>query len=170
MNGIVSSENNLSTTDRQTVFDYFLQSIGQHSGLPALTISKPTYTPTSKQIELVTLSDITGVNRLAKNQSITFGKNLTVIFGENGTGKTGYGRVLKSLGFSYDSNNKNLSNIFIPSQPKTAVIKFKANGVDDTLTWDGANRNSELENISVFNNNCVQLSLTDRQLNRKNFG
>jgi ABC-type Mn2+/Zn2+ transport system ATPase subunit len=132
--------------------------------LPALTIIKPTYIPTSKQIELATLSDITGVNRLAKNQTITFSKNLTVIFGENGTGKTGYGRILKSLGFSYDSNNKILSNIYTTTHPKTATIKFRANGVDDTFNWDGTNRNSELENISVFNSNCVQISLSDRQL------
>jgi hypothetical protein len=89
---------------------------------------------------------------------------LTVIFGENGTGKTGYGRILKTLGFSYDANNKILSNIFGASQPKSAIIKFKANGIDDSFNWDGTNKNSELENISVFNNNCVQISLSDRQL------
>ena len=161
---IVSTENELPLGERQSVFDYFLEPLRKNKTLPALTISKPTYTPTSKQIELETLSDITGVNRLAKNQMITFSKNLTVIFGENGTGKTGYGRILKSLGFSYDINNKVLSNIYATTQPKAAKITFKANGVDNTFNWDGANRNSELENISVFNNNCVQISLSDRQL------
>jgi len=141
-----------------------LQSIKLHSGLNPLTLKKPTYTPTSKQIELTSLSDITGVNRLAKNQTINFSKNLTVIFGENGTGKTGYGRILKTLGFSYDSNNKILSNIFGANQPKSATIKFTANGTVDTFNWNGSNKNSELENISVFNNNCVQISLSDRQL------
>lgn len=161
---IVSTESELSSTDRETVFNYFLQSIKLHTGLPALTIVKPTYTPTSKLIELETLSEITGVNRLAKNQTLTFSKNLTVIFGENGTGKTGYGRILKTLGFSYDINNKILSNIFGGTQAKAATIKFKANGVDETFNWDGTNKNSELENISVFNSNCVQISLSDRQL------
>ena len=130
---IVSTESELSLADRQSVFDYFLESLRKSKSLPPLTIIKPTYTPTSKQIELATLSDIKGVNRLAKNQTITFSKNLTVIFGENGTGKTGYGRILKSLGFSYDNNNKVLSNIYATTQPKTATIKFKANGVDDTF-------------------------------------
>ena len=150
---IVSTENELPLGERQSVFDYFLEPLRKNKTLPALTISKPTYTPTSKQIELETLSDITGVNRLAKNQMITFSKNLTVIFGENGTGKTGYGRILKSLGFSYDINNKVLSNIYATTQPKAAKITFKANGVNDTFNWDGTNRNSELENISVFNSN-----------------
>lgn len=161
---IVSTESELSLVDRQTVFDYFLDTLRKTKTLPPLTIVKPTYTPTGKQIELETLSEVTGVNRLAKNQTITFSKNLTVIFGENGTGKTGYGRILKSLGFSYDTNNKVLSNIYTATQPKAAKIKFKANGVDNTFDWDGTNTNSDLENISVFNNNCVQISLSDRQL------
>lgn len=161
---IVSTETELSSTDRQSVFDYFLEELRKTKTLPALTIVKPNYTPTGKQIELESLSEITGVNRLAKNQTITFSKNLTVIFGENGTGKTGYGRILKSLGFSYDINNKVLSNIYASAQPKGAKIKFKANGIDNTFDWNGTNRNSELQNISVFNNNCVQISLSDRQL------
>jgi predicted ATPase len=161
---IVGTENDLIPADRQIIFNYFLQSIKLHSGLPALTTSKPTYIPSNKKIELETLSDISGVNRLAKNQTITFSENLTVIFGENGTGKTGYGRILKSLGFSYDTNNNILSDIFEKIQSKSATIKFKSNSISQTFNWDGKNKNSELENISVFNNNCVQLSLSDRQL------
>lgn len=161
---IVVTESNLSPLDRQEVFNYFLQAINLHSGLPGLTTIKPTYTPTSKQIELESLSAITGVNRLAKNQTVTFTKNITVIYGENGTGKTGYSRILKTLGFSYDSNNKILADIFRAPEPKTATIKFKANTVDQTFTWNGTNTDPELENISVFNSNCVQISLSDRQL------
>ncbi len=161
---IVSTESNLPTVDRQTVFNYFLQSINLHSGLPTLTIIKPTYTPTGKQIVLEFLSGITGVNRLAKNQTVNFGKSITIIYGENATGKTGYSRILKTLGFSYDNYNNILSNIFGTREAKAATIKFKENGADQTFTWDGANKNSELENISVFNSNCVQISLSDRQL------
>src|SRR6188474_2240955 len=101
---IVTTESPLSTADRNEVFNYFLQSINLHTGLPALTTTKPTYTPTQKQIELDSLSAISGVNRLAKNQIVNFAKNITVIYGENGTGKTGYSRVLRTLGFSYDTD------------------------------------------------------------------
>ena len=161
---IVTTECCLSPPERQEIFNYFLQALELHSGLPALTTVKPTYSPTSKQIELEFLSGITGVNRLAKNQTINFAKNITIIYGENGTGKTGYSRILKTLGFSYDSNNKILSNIFGTTEAKTATIKFKANSIDQTFTWNGTNTDPELENISVFNSNCIQISLSDRQL------
>lgn len=161
---VVSTESNLSANDRQEIFNYFLQSINLHTGLPALTTSKPTYTPTSKQIILDSLSAITGVNRLAKNQTVNFVKNITVIYGENGTGKTGYSRILKTLGFSYDTYNNILPNIYGTTEPQTATITFKSNGATQTFTWDGSNSDPELENISVFNSNCVQFSLADRNL------
>jgi hypothetical protein len=161
---IVATENELSTIDRQTIFNYFLQSIGLFNGLPNITIAKPNYTPTNKEIELISLSDVNGVNRLAKNQTINFSPNLTVIYGENGTGKTGYGRILKTLGFSYDSYNNILSDISKTAEPQSAVIKFNSNSVSKTFNWDGSNTIQELENISVFNNNCVSISLNDRHL------
>ncbi len=162
---VVSTESYLLRTDREEVFKYFLQSIGLEKGLPAIAITKPSYSPTSKTIELSALSEVTGVNRLAKEQTITFAPNLTVIYGENGTGKTGYGRILKALGFSYDQNNTILSNIFGAAEPQSAKIEFNANGNPKTFAWVGKNRNDDLSNISVFNNNCVQISLDgSRQL------
>lgn len=161
---IVATESPLSTTEREVVFNYFLQSINLYSGLPTLTVAKPTYTPTARTIELDSLSAITGVNRLAKNQIVNFAKNLTVIYGENGTGKTGYSRILKTLGFSYDSNKTILPNIYAVAEPQSATINFKSNGTPKTFSWNGANNDSELENISVFNSSCVQFSISDRSL------
>jgi len=161
---VVATESALSITDRETVFNYFLQSINLYADLPALTVAKPTYTPTAKTIELDTLSAITGVNRLAKNQTVNFAKNVTVIYGENGTGKTGYSRILKTIGFSYDNNKTILSNVYTAAEPQSATINFKSNGTPRAFTWNGANTDSELENISVFNSSCVQFSLSDRSL------
>lgn len=164
VNKIVLTENELSLSDTQTIFNYFLQSIFLFNGLPNVAIVKPNYTPTSQHIELISLSDVLGVNRLAKNQTINFSPNLTVVFGENGTGKTGYGRILKTLGFSYDSYNNILSDISKTAEPQSAIINFNANSVSKTFNWNGSNSIQELENISVFNNNCVSITLNDRQL------
>ena len=161
---IVATESNLLSEDRETVFNYFLQSINLHTGLPILEVEKPTYTPTTKNIELESLSAITGVNRLAKNQTINFGKNITIIYGENGTGKTGYSRILKTLGFSYDNNKTIFPNIYTEAETQSATINFKSNDLAQTFIWNGSNYNSELQNISVFNNSCVQFSLSDRNL------
>lgn len=162
---VASTESSLLKSDREEIFKYFLHKIGLIKELPPLTITKPSYSPASKKIELSALSEVTGVNKLAKKQTIIFAPNLTVIYGENGTGKTGYGRILKALGFSYDQNNTILSNIFKGTEPQSAKIVFEANGSPETFVWTGKNRNEDLASISVFNNNCVQISLDgSRQL------
>src|SRR5690554_128930 len=161
---LIMAESALSMTERETIFNYFLQSINLYSELPVLKIEKPTYTPTEKTIELESLSEITGVNKLAKNQTIEFAKNITIIYGENGTGKTGYSRILKTLGFSYDNNKTILSNVYATAEPQSATIKFKSNGNPKTFTWNGKNNDSELQNISVFNSSCVHFSISDRNL------
>ncbi len=161
---IISTETNLIPSDRKIIFKLFLDSFNLLSSLKKSSILKPKYTPTKKKILLSSLSNIEGVNKLAKNQQLNFSENLTVIYGENGTGKTGYARILKNLGFSFDKNNIILSDIFKTKQNKKATIKYKSDDVEKEFSWDCNKSNSDLSNISVFNNNCVQISLSDRQL------
>lgn len=161
VNHIVSHERVLTQIERNEVFDYFLQSIGLKSGLPDKKISKPGYIPSSKHVELVTLSEVKGVNRLAEGQAINFSKNLTLVFGENGTGKTGYGRILKALGFSYEADTTIYPNIYKSSKNQSAKIDYKKNNTPDIFNWTGHNKNKDLASISVFNNGCVQISLSE---------
>ena len=162
---VVSTEDYLTEADRKTIFSYFLQSLNLFTGLPELSFSKPDYQPGGHTIALNSLSSVTGVNRLSSDQSVPFSKNITVIYGENGTGKTGYSRILKALGFSYDPSPKVVySNVFTDPEAKSAHIDYTVDGNPKTFTWDGENKNSDLESISVFNSNCVQYSLIDRGL------
>lgn len=48
-----------------------------------------------KSLRLVKLRDAQYVNALAAGQTLTFNPKLTIIFGENAAGKTGYVRILK---------------------------------------------------------------------------
>ena len=50
----------------------------------------------STGVSLVSIFHHHGVNSLAEDQTLNFGTNLTVVYGDNGAGKTGYIRILKS--------------------------------------------------------------------------
>lgn len=53
---------------------------------------------TEDQVRLVAVSDVTNVNRLLADQRLTFGSTgLTVIFGSNGSGKSGYARIIQTM-------------------------------------------------------------------------
>jgi recombinational DNA repair ATPase RecF len=161
---IVKSEQPLNSDERQEVFDYFLQSVNLKYGMQSLQITKPTYTPVGKNIKLKSLSNISGVNKLAKNQTLHFGPNITIIFGENGSGKTGYSRILRSLGYSYDPGVEILPNVHGTKEEKKADVDFEVDGVVKNFIWSGTTTDPGLQNLSVFNSHCVHFSLSDRRL------
>ena len=161
---ITETEDALSLESRKTIFSYFLQALGLTKGLSEEIIKKPTYSPPTHQMQLIALSEVSGVNKLANQQTITFSPNLTVIYGENGTGKTGYSRILKSLGFSYDTTSKILSDIFSKTTAQSAKIVYSVDGIQKDFSWNNGDKNGELSHLSVFNSNCVQVSLSDRHL------
>jgi energy-coupling factor transporter ATP-binding protein EcfA2 len=51
-------------------------------------------------IRLNKITNLQNINALVTEQTLTFGPNLTAIFGANGSGKSGYARVLGSAGFT----------------------------------------------------------------------
>jgi hypothetical protein len=52
----------------------------------------------SGNLRLCSISDIEGINALAPKKPLEFGKsNITVVYGHNGSGKSGYVRLLKQV-------------------------------------------------------------------------
>lgn len=114
----------------------------------------------SQKISIKKLYDVKGVNRLIEAQEICFGDNLTVIYGENGTGKTGYSRIIQHAG-KYITNSKPIkANVFDDTiQPAAKIDYVLEDGcLHKTLEWC-AEKDGEL-NIKLFNSNCVQFSLS----------
>lgn len=165
---IIEKERILTEEERKEVYHLFLNTIGLKDNARHEELIRPQYTVLESDIKLKSLGKVQGVNRLALGQTLEFSRNLTLIYGENGTGKTGYGRILKALGFSYEKRTKVLSNVYEDTHVKqAATITYIVDGNDKEFIWDGINHGEaeDLHGISVFNNNCVKLSLnTDRAL------
>ena len=168
---LVSHEVPLTSTERKEIFDMFLESLDLKKRLVRAGVSKPPFNGKAVLLKLSSLSEVKGVNQLAEGQTINFSDCLTVVFGPNGTGKTGYGRILKSLGFSYEEQTKILSDVNHADIPQSARITYIADGVDKEFKWEGKQPYNELKTLSIFNNNCVNISLSgDRSLIVSPFG
>lgn len=158
---VVSKEDALVEDDRKAIYKAFLYDIGlatEENKIPEIT--RPKFSTSEVDIELVKISNVCGVNRLAPGQLLEFSPNMTVVYGENGSGKTGYGRVLKNFGYCYDTKTKIHPDVNGDCDCKQSVlIDYKAGGSDHIFTWDGANKCIDLAGLSFFNNNCVHLSL-----------
>lgn len=167
---IANKQAELDQNERQRIFDYFLQDIGfsHTTPLPPLNITKPSFTPPSKEVALTKLSEVKGVNRLAENQIMDFSPNITIVYGNNGVGKTGYSRVLKSQGYSFDSNINILSNVHEDQVGQNAKIEFISDGNTYELNWDGGRPESDLNAVSIFNSDCVNISFCNNGIGNKN--
>ena len=78
-----------------------------------------------KPVSLESLTHHTGVNALAQDQTIKFGRQLTVVYGANAAGKSGYTRILKRACRARGAEEilGNVVSGTIPGRP-SATIKF----------------------------------------------
>lgn len=91
--------------DYEDVLRLLLEDGGLAPATPraALTFPQPVLDATAasgRPVRLAQISDLRNVNALAEGQTLTFGPALTSIFGANGSGKSGYARVLGSACFT----------------------------------------------------------------------
>jgi energy-coupling factor transporter ATP-binding protein EcfA2 len=126
---------------------------GDVSGAPQTTV----------KITLKALKDLKGVNAIPDGSGLSFAhRGLTVIYGENGSGKSGYARVLKKACNARDTKEKLLPNVYNKKsqRPSQAIIKYSIDdGADEEIKWkDGEKAETNmLSNICVFDSKCARV-------------
>ncbi len=103
------------------------------------------------------LENVEGVNALTENQVIDFSPNLTIIYGANGSGKSGYVRLLKKVFYS-KTPEEIVQNIHLASghKPVSANFTFHSAGSDIPLNYPANSANAEFEQYAVFDNGSVR--------------
>lgn len=125
---------------------------------PLTTDNLPCDPGAGDSIRLYSLRDVAGVNQLAPNQEIAFETGgLTVIYGKNGAGKSGYARVLKKAcraRFPGEIMPDMLGGA--PAVPPTAKLVFeRAQGTPEEINWTDAEAPDPLLSaITVFDKDC----------------
>jgi hypothetical protein len=112
----------------------------------------------AEELRLVRLAQLTGVNALASGQEIAFNPKLTVLFGENAAGKTGYVRVLKRVA-SVRSAQPILGDINSTASGKPhATIDYTLAGAANSLDWNDEVGVPPFTRMSVFDSSAVSLA------------
>lgn len=108
------------------------------------------------------LRECDGVNALARGQAIAFNPHLTVLFGENAAGKTGYVRVLKLLA-NVRSAEEIIPDIHRPgaTERPEAAVAYSVGEVADELDWHGERGVPPFTRMTVFDSPAVALHLDD---------
>ncbi|ABV35255.1 ATPase, possibly involved in inorganic ion transport [Shewanella sediminis HAW-EB3] len=97
---------------------------------------------------------VRNVSSLVPDQSLNFDPNgLTVVYGDNGAGKSSYAKILKSACLTRGDVPNILTNVFKPSTEKPqATLNFSSAGGEPTpYVWEKDGEDSpELKSIRIF--------------------
>ncbi|MGH2799155.1 MAG: hypothetical protein ACRDM0_16120, partial [Thermoleophilaceae bacterium] len=104
-------------------------------------------------VELRAVRDLRNINCLAEGQTLALKPGLNVIFGDNGAGKSGYGRLLRRVTRSGEPEEI-LRDVFDPgaaSGPQTAELDIAIDDAQRTVTVDlASDPDRRLSAMSAF--------------------
>ena len=135
----------------------------QQDALPLTKDHIPTADTTSFQVVLHSIFHHRGVNALAESQTLRFSPALTVVYGDNAAGKTGYIRILKSACRARGQENL-LGNVVSGSTPytPTVAIKYKIGDQSELQEWAGEGEDDFISRVSVFDTQSAAVYLTEK--------
>ena len=145
----------------------FLREVELDDGAEELPIIPETITGRSDEggtrpIILKELKTLKGVNAIPEASALPFGAGLTVVYGRNGAGKSGFARILSDACFSR-SETTIIGNVFdldAPGVPATAqIVVDLGDGGDETIEHTVGDENAALQRISVFDASAARIHL-----------
>ncbi len=118
----------------------------------------------SMRVELHAMKNLQHVNAIANNQRLPFSSTgLSVIYGDNGSGKSGYSRVLKRACRARDQLEVIHPNANLPASKAgnaEAVFEISINGTMQDANWiNGKVAPPELSSLGIFDSRCARAYL-----------
>ena len=116
-----------------------------------------------KDLILSKLDEVRGVNALIEDQLIQFGRTITIIYGANGSGKSGYVRLLKKVFYS-KAPEEILGNIYNAGSKKNISAIFTFSTDSESISYKYPSQSSEpaFSQFSVFDEKSVLTQLDQR--------
>lgn len=118
------------------------------------------FTIENAPVNLIAIANVKNIATLVENQSITFNSsvNLSVVYGNNGSGKSSYAKILKNACLTRGDVPEIISNVY---KAKTGISSAEitvqvGNDPVKIETWiKGSIPSSELKSIRVFDSNSA---------------
>lgn len=157
----IETNGSISETRQNEIFDNLLN--GTHLQEQAVQTA-PVQQPTKKLL-FESLTHVSGVNALCENQTIKFSPDVTVLYGLNGSGKSGYFRILNEV-CGGNQKKEILLNIYTPEADRKAIsveINYLQGSTRKPLNWNNSNRAlPDFNGVKVFDSSYLNGLLVSR--------
>ena len=101
-------------------------------------------------LRLCSITDVEGVNALSPKKPLEFKGNITIVYGNNGSGKSGYVRLLKHVCGARETGTLH-RNVYKPgSAVQKACISFEQDGISKSHMWSGQGICDDLNSVDIF--------------------
>ena len=114
----------------------------------------------TESVSLTSIANVTNVNAINSANPLTFNESgLTIIYGDNGAGKSGYVRILKNICRARHIDERILPNVFVTADGNpSAKISFRHGTSECLFDWEkGKKGPTELLCINVFDSYCASI-------------
>jgi ABC-type lipoprotein export system ATPase subunit len=150
------------------LLDFLLEDAGlkmiilQRPNLIHLTSQVPHSLNSNPKVTLKKIYNLKNINALVPNQFLEFGPSLTLIFGANGSGKSGYARVIGNAAFTRGDKQilPDITKTHPSQEPLTADIDLGVDGNSVTIHYTVGEICSQLRSFYVFDSTSVKSHLT----------
>ncbi|HEU5123666.1 MAG TPA: AAA family ATPase [Verrucomicrobiae bacterium] len=136
--------------------------------VPLASEHLPAALASGETVVLVSLRELENVNQIPKDHTLGFSETgITVIYGGNGSGKSGYARVMKRACRARDQSepiHPNANDPAASSKIPTAKFDIKVAGASEEIVWSrDSTPLNRLSTISVFDSRCARSYVTAEQ-------
>ena len=146
------SSGSLTEADIETIAECLKTPAGQKVTTHRMFDGLRNVSTSEAELRLVEIGEIIGIENLVPRSPLTFGDgNLVVIYGRNGSGKSGYTRILKHACGKPQTTNLQ-SNVFqSPPDKQQCTIRYRRTGTDQSVIWqaNGAPIN-DIRAVDIF--------------------
>jgi hypothetical protein len=125
------------------------------------------YQDTSEEVDGVIITEVhstQNINAIKDGSKITFGaQGITVVYGSNAVGKSGYSRIFKAACMCRDNEHVHgdigREDVVDPS----AVISFQNGDTSEEFTWSSlASQDPALATVHIFDSRTARIQLTEK--------
>jgi len=118
-------------------------------------------TQSASALRLCAIGNVKGINALAPRNPLDFGMdNMVVVYGGNGSGKSGYVRILKHACGARHLGTLHPNVFKADSSPQSADITYEYDGQECRVSWNAsAGVLADLRPVDIFDSECGRMYL-----------